>query len=297
MASSPLPFVSLYTIATAETPWLHLIESIRHQTYPREKMEWVIFKTPATNLSDILPKTGDLRHIIKYVHIELPPQTRQEQEDNVLKYCQGEYIVTIDDETYYPPSRVEHAVQTMLRYPKSIAGGLLTHYVYLSHSKQVGKIINETVHPASKIIKRDGGASSSSSATTVVTLDPFLTMLYFSSSDTENIQIHSPALPPETFFTGPCSLACQNYYLSVGVIADVDAGDDTSSQEQTIHITPGITTIVETEPATTRIDFSKRIDQLEKDIEKITREIATLRDLLAKNKDKQRYQKKASLAD
>jgi len=271
-----------------------LIESIRHQTYPREKMEWVIFKTPETKLSHTLAKTAGL-DIIKYVHIELSPETRQEEEDYALKYCQGEYIITIDDQTYYPPSRVDHAVKTMLQYPNSTTGGLMTHYVYLAHSRQVGKITNETAHPASKIMKRrDGVAASSSSTTTVVTLDPFLTMLSFSSGDSENIQILSPALPPETFFAGPCSFACQNYYLSGGV-RDRDR-DDSPPSEQTIAAVAEIQATA-TATTTTTTDIAKRIDELEKDVETITREIESLRHLLANNKDKSRYQKKAFLAD
>ena len=45
-------------------------------------------------------------------------------------FCSGEIIVYMDDDDYYPPERVEHAVQKLVDTPKALAAGSSIIHIY-----------------------------------------------------------------------------------------------------------------------------------------------------------------------
>jgi hypothetical protein len=49
--------------------------------------------------------------------------------------CSGEIIVYMDDDDYYPPERVSHAVETLLANPAALCAGSSEMHIYFDHIK------------------------------------------------------------------------------------------------------------------------------------------------------------------
>ena len=51
--------------------------------------------------------------------------------------CKGDIIVYMDDDDYYPPERVSHSVDMLLRHPKTLCAGSSEIYIYFKHINQM----------------------------------------------------------------------------------------------------------------------------------------------------------------
>lgn len=124
------PAVSLVTVTQLERfdCLLILKELIRKQTY-ENIIEWVICNASKTKedsvkldmkLSNILgPKLDKINiKITQY----FTSSTLGDFRNRVNRACKGSIIVCMDDDDYYPPSRVRHAVEQLSSSMKSIAG-------------------------------------------------------------------------------------------------------------------------------------------------------------------------------
>jgi hypothetical protein len=49
------------------------------------------------------------------------------------KKTRGSIIVYMDDDDYYPPERIEHAVNALLNNPKALCAGSSAMYIYFKH--------------------------------------------------------------------------------------------------------------------------------------------------------------------
>ena len=49
----------------------------------------------------------------------------------------GEFLVYMDDDDYYPPERVEHAVDVLQKNPRALCAGSSELYVYFKHIDQM----------------------------------------------------------------------------------------------------------------------------------------------------------------
>lgn len=141
---SPLPFVSICTPTFNRRPFIPLIiECIRHQTYPRDRMEWIIVDDGTDKIKDILdkeatdlvcPKTG--KSIIHY-HSLQKKMTLGRKRNYTHDCSHGDILVYMDDDDYYPPSRVMHAVEQLLAHPHVLCAGSSLLYMYMADKKQM----------------------------------------------------------------------------------------------------------------------------------------------------------------
>jgi glycosyltransferase involved in cell wall biosynthesis len=122
-----LPFVSIATVTFNRRPFIpYLIKCIEHQTYPIDKIEWVI-------IDDGTDKIENLVIHLPYVkYFQFHNKIKLSKKRNILnEKCTGDIIVYFDDDDYYPPERVNHAVETLLNNPEYlIAGSSLMHIYY-----------------------------------------------------------------------------------------------------------------------------------------------------------------------
>ena len=49
----------------------------------------------------------------------------------------GEFLIYMDDDDYYPPERVEHAVDTLQKNPSALCAGSSELYIYFKHINQM----------------------------------------------------------------------------------------------------------------------------------------------------------------
>ena len=128
---SNTPFVSVCTPTFNRRPFIPMIvKCFLNQTYPKEKMEWIIIDDGTDKVGDII-KSYNIPQI-KY--IELPTKITLGEKRNMLhKHATGSIIVYMDDDDYYPPERVSHAVETLQANPKAMVAGSSEMYIYFKH--------------------------------------------------------------------------------------------------------------------------------------------------------------------
>tara|TARA_B100000282_G_C31707591_1_gene479479 strand:+ start:190 stop:1371 length:1182 start_codon:yes stop_codon:yes gene_type:complete len=124
-----LPFVSVCTPTFNRRPFIeNMITCYKNQTYPRSKMEWIIVDDGTDPVKDIIEKHEGLN--IKYFYVD---KMNLGKKRNYMHYhSKGNIIVYMDDDDYYPPERVEHAVQTLMNNPNALCSGSSEIYVYFS---------------------------------------------------------------------------------------------------------------------------------------------------------------------
>ena len=127
--SEEMPFVSVCTPTFNRRPFIeHMIKCFEHQDYPRHRMEWII-------IDDGTDKIGSLvKHIpeVKYFSYE-KKMVLGEKRNLLHEKSKGDIIVYMDDDDYYPPCRVSHAVERLQQNPEALCAGSSEIYIYFKH--------------------------------------------------------------------------------------------------------------------------------------------------------------------
>lgn len=129
------PKVSICTPTFNRRPFIPMIiKCVKRQKYPKDRLQWVI-------VDDGTDKIGDLVKDIPYVkYISIEEKMILGAKRNLMhSHCTGEYIVYMDDDDYYPPTRIKHAVKKLQKNPKYLIAGSSSLYTYFNHSKEIWK--------------------------------------------------------------------------------------------------------------------------------------------------------------
>jgi glycosyltransferase involved in cell wall biosynthesis len=133
MTKKQLPFVSICTPTFNRRPFIpFIIKCFENQTYPRDRMEWIIVDDGTDPIEDLVK---DLPYV-KYFYSKEKMYLGKKRNFMHSK-CSGSIIVYMDDDDYYPPERVSHAVETLKKNPRvQIAGSSMMH-IYFNDLKQM----------------------------------------------------------------------------------------------------------------------------------------------------------------
>lgn len=128
--SAALPSVSLCTVTYNRSQFLPLLQRhILAQTYPRHRMEWVLVDDSDDGKPEFQP---DQTQGLKIVHRRLDRHLPLGEKRNLSHtLCSGDIIVYLDDDDYYPPTRVAHAVERLLGSEALIAGSTILPILFL----------------------------------------------------------------------------------------------------------------------------------------------------------------------
>jgi len=129
------PLVSICTPTFNRRPFFpYLIKCIEAQDYPKEKIEWII-------IDDGTDKIGDLVKELPYVkYYPYDEKMVLGKKRNLMhEKSLGEFIVYMDDDDYYPPERISHAVETLTKNPKALCSGSSELFLYFKHINQIYK--------------------------------------------------------------------------------------------------------------------------------------------------------------
>lgn len=126
-----LPFVSVCTPTFNRRPFIQImIQCFLHQDYPMNRIEWIIVDDGTDKIKDII-ESANLPQIQYYPlnkHMLLG-----EKRNYMHTLCKGDIIVYMDDDDYYPPTRISHAVETLQNNPWALcAGSSILHIFYKS---------------------------------------------------------------------------------------------------------------------------------------------------------------------
>jgi hypothetical protein len=130
---STIPFVSICTPTFNRRPFIpYMIKCFEHQDYPKDRMEWII-------IDDGTDKIGDLvKHIPQVKYYSIDKKLLLGNKRNLMhEKTKGEFIVYMDDDDYYPPNRVSHAVETLQKNPNALCAGSSEIYIYFKHIQKM----------------------------------------------------------------------------------------------------------------------------------------------------------------
>ena len=129
------PLVSICTPTFNRRPFIPImLDCFRNQDYPKDRMEWIIVDDGTDPIRDLI----DVANIpqIKYVHS--PKRMNLGEKRNYMHtLTKGSIIVYMDDDDYYPPERVSHAVDTLMKNPQALCAGSSELYVYFKHIQKM----------------------------------------------------------------------------------------------------------------------------------------------------------------
>ena len=133
VSASGKPFVSVCTPTYNRRRFIPtLIKCFRAQTYPKELIEWIIIDDGTDKVADLFEGMDR----VKYFYY--PDKMKLGRKRNLMhEKCKGEIIVYMDDDDYYPPERVNAAVNRLRSCPRALATGSSRLYIYF---KQLSKI-------------------------------------------------------------------------------------------------------------------------------------------------------------
>lgn len=129
------PLVSVCTPTFNRRPFIQtMFQCFKNQTYPKERIEWIIVDDGTDKIDDLIRASGISQ--IKYVSVEKKMYLGAKR--NLMhSHCKGSIIVYMDDDDYYPPDRIEHAVERLLENPGALCAGSSEIYIYFKHIQRM----------------------------------------------------------------------------------------------------------------------------------------------------------------
>ena len=121
-----LPFVSLCTPTFNRRPFIpFMIKCFEHQTYPKNRIEWIIIDDGTDPIGDLVKDIPQ----VKYFHYE-EKMLLGKKRNLMHTKCSGDIIIYMDDDDYYPPERISHAVETLQNNPTFLIAGSSEMHIY-----------------------------------------------------------------------------------------------------------------------------------------------------------------------
>ena len=133
ISTNSLPFVSICTPTFNRRPFIpFMIKCFEHQTYPKDRIEWIIIDDGTDPIEDLVKDIPQ----VKYFYYEEKMLLGKKR--NVMhEKCSGEILIYMDDDDYYPPERISHAVETLQQNPTFLMAGSSEMHVYFDSRNRV----------------------------------------------------------------------------------------------------------------------------------------------------------------
>jgi flagellar motility protein MotE (MotC chaperone) len=129
------PFVSVCTPTFNRRPFIPaMISCFDNQDYPQDRMEWIIIDDGTDPIEDLIASHPR----VKYFKYDTK-MTLGKKRNLLHEKSRGEILVYMDDDDYYPPERVSHAVHMLITHPDALCAGSSEIYIYFKHINQMKK--------------------------------------------------------------------------------------------------------------------------------------------------------------
>lgn len=127
------PFVSVCTPTFNRRPFINaMITCFNNQDYPQDRMEWIIIDDGTDPVEDMVASHPR----VKYFKYDTK-MTLGKKRNLLHEKSRGEILVYMDDDDYYPPQRVSHAVHMLVTHPDALCAGSSEIYIYFKHIGQM----------------------------------------------------------------------------------------------------------------------------------------------------------------
>lgn len=129
-----MPFVSICTPTFNRRPFIpYAIKCFLHQDYPKDRCEWIIIDDGTDPVSDLFI---NLPNNVKYFYVK-DRMLLGKKRNYMHSKCSGDIIIYMDDDDYYPPQRVSHAVETLINNPNYLIAGSSEMHIYFDSKKSI----------------------------------------------------------------------------------------------------------------------------------------------------------------
>jgi glycosyltransferase involved in cell wall biosynthesis len=136
--ASKYPMVSVCTPTFNRRPFIPtMLDCFRHQDYPMSRIEWIIIDDGTDKIQDLIDEANIPQ--IKYFPIE-ERMLIGKKRNLMHEKCTGAIIVYMNDDDYYPPERISHAVDTLKQNPSAMCAGSSTTHIYFNHIRKIYKL-------------------------------------------------------------------------------------------------------------------------------------------------------------
>jgi glycosyltransferase involved in cell wall biosynthesis len=129
------PFVSVCTPTFNRRPFIDMaIKCFQQQTYPKDRMEWIVLDDGTDKVEDLFKDIPQVKYFKYDTRMNLG-----KKRNLMHKKAKGDIIVYMDDDDYYPPERVSHAVEMLEKNPNIKIAGSSEMYIYFKHIDKMYK--------------------------------------------------------------------------------------------------------------------------------------------------------------
>lgn len=127
------PFVSICTPTFNRRPFIeYTIKCYLHQDYPRDKLEWIIIDDGTDKIEDLVKDVSGVKYFKYDEKMSLGKKRNLMHEKS-----KGDIIVYMDDDDYYPPDRVSHAVEILQKNKRALCAGSSEIYIWFKHVQKM----------------------------------------------------------------------------------------------------------------------------------------------------------------
>ena len=126
-----MPMVSVCTPTFNRRPFIpSMFQCFRNQDYPKSRIEWIIVDDGTDKIKDLVDEANIPQ--IKYHAVE-KKMSLGAKRNYMHSLASGSILVYMDDDDYYPPERISHAVERLQGKPDALCAGSSEIYVYFKH--------------------------------------------------------------------------------------------------------------------------------------------------------------------
>lgn len=137
ISSNIQPLVSVCTPTFNRRPFIKtMLECFRNQNYPKNRIEWIIVDDGTDKIKDLIEEANIPQ--IRYFQVE-EKMVLGAKRNFMHDKCKGSIIVYMDDDDYYPPDRISHAVEKLTNDKQALCAGSSEIYVYFKTMKKMMK--------------------------------------------------------------------------------------------------------------------------------------------------------------
>jgi len=130
-----MPLVSVCTPTFNRRPFIPIMfECFRNQTYPKDRIEWIIIDDGTDKIKDLVDSANIPQ--IKYFQID-KKMTLGAKRNLMHEKSTGSILVYMDDDDYYPPERIQHAVEKLQERKDVLIAGSSELYIYFKHIQKM----------------------------------------------------------------------------------------------------------------------------------------------------------------
>lgn len=133
-----LPTVSVCTPTFNRRPFIPMmLRCFDLQTYPKNLVEWIIIDDGTDPIEDLVKDHPNIKYFKYDTKMSLGKKRNLCHEKS-----SGDILLYMDDDDYYPPTRISHGVSMLMKYPSfKIAGSgiLYMHFPHLDKGKNIVK--------------------------------------------------------------------------------------------------------------------------------------------------------------